>query len=269
MPCPAEPLPFATLPGFNRFAANGALRGARAATNLALIGAPRGTYDDCCRPPQNPDFIAQLVTHDFGPFRATGIRPAIRLLKVVMAEVAALRPDVFARLTCAGMLCCRRSRSACPAATISNHAWGIAIDLGIDGQEDAPGARRARRGLVEIQPFFRRHGFYWGAAFPAAEPGHFEASEQLVRQWAAAGDFGAAAAAMAAALARRGLAIGDRGVEVLTVQQALNAHLPIQIEEDGIYGGDTQAAVIELQRRRRMRPDGVAGRSVHRALGLI
>ena len=264
-PDPAGAVPFATIPDFNRFAVNGTLRGARAASNLALIGAPRGTYDRSCRPPQNPDFIALLVTHDFGPFCATGLRPAIRALRNVMAEVAAAHPGIFARLTSSGMLCCRRSRSDCPAATISNHAWGIAIDLGIDGQEDPVGARRVRQGLMTIQPVFRRHGFYWGAAFPDAEPGHFEASEQLVRRWAAAGEFGPAAMAPA----RRGLGVGDRGAEVLSVQQALNAHLPIQIDEDGVYGGDTQAAVIELQRRRRLRPDGVAGRIVHLALGLI
>lgn len=268
MTSPLDLIPFAALPEFNRFAANGVLRGARAAANLALIGAPRGTYDATCRPPQNPDFIALLVTQDFGPFRATGIRPAVRALQAVMAEVAAAHPGVFARLTAEGMLCCRRSRAACPSATISNHAWGIAIDLGLEGRVEPVGARRVARGLLEIQPIFRRHGFYWGGAFPAAEPGHFEASEQLVRRWAAAGEFGAEAQALAAGSARRGLAVGDRGVEVLTVQQALNAHLPIQIDEDGIYGGDTQAAVIELQRRRRLRPDGIAGRSVQRALGL-
>lgn len=267
MVCPAEPIPFVDLPEFTRFATNGTLRGARAATNLALIGAPRGTYDAECRPPQNPDFIALLATHDFGPFRATGLRPAIRVLKTIMTEVAAEHPAVFARLTSSAMLCCRRSRTDCPAATISNHAWGIAIDLGIDGREDPVGARRAQRGFVEIQPVFRRHGFYWGAAFPAAEPGHFEASEQLVRRWAAAGEFGVPSQTPAGA--SRGLVVGDRGVEVLTVQQALNAHLPIQIDEDGVYGGDTQAAVIELQRRRQLRPDGVAGRGVRRALGLI
>jgi len=65
-----------------------------------------------------------------------------------------------------------------------------------------------------------------------------------------------------------GLTVGDRGPEVLTLQQALNAHLPFQIREDGVFGAGTRAAVTDLQTRHAMRPDGIAGPGLLKALDL-
>ena len=46
-----------------------------------------------------------------------------------------------------------------------------------------------QRGLLDIYPVFLRHGFFWGAAFGREDAMHFEASDQLVRKWAAEGKF--------------------------------------------------------------------------------
>jgi Putative peptidoglycan binding domain/D-alanyl-D-alanine carboxypeptidase len=258
----SDEIPFESLPGLSRLTLNGALRASRNATTLALIGAPRGTYDHTCRDPQNPDLVDLLETVDFGPFRATGLRPAMRVLDLILKDMARLEPEVHARLSSAGMLCCRLVRGS--ATAISSHSWGIAIDLMIDGRLDTWGDNRVQRGLLRIHPIFNAYGFFWGAAFPTEAAMHFEASDQLVRRWAAAGEFGPAGRVRLA----QALTIGDRGPEVLTLQKALNVVLPFEITADGIFGKDTRAAVIEVQRRFGLRPDGVPNRRLLHAIGL-
>jgi hypothetical protein len=76
------------------------------------------------------------VTTDVGPFRVTGLRPAVESLAAIFLKVRRLRP----RLRTAGMMCCRNVRGS--SRSISNHAWGTAIDMKIDG-ELVP----ARRGM--------------------------------------------------------------------------------------------------------------------------
>lgn len=181
----SEPVPFTSLAGVDRRAINGRLRPTSNGLNTALIGSPRRVYDDRCREPENPAFLALLETADLGPFRATGIRPALRALRAVMADVAEQSPEVYRRLSTSGMLCCRLARGS---QTISNHSWGIAIDLKINGIADTRGDDCVQRGLLEIAPIFARHLFYWGAAFPMEESMHFEASEQLIRLWSARGE---------------------------------------------------------------------------------
>lgn len=258
----SETVAFADLTGLDRPALNGKLQSARNDTCRALIGNPRGTYTQDCQPPEDPAFCALLVTQDFGPFRATGIRPAVAALQAVLGDIAREKPDLHPRLGTAGMLCCRLMRNS--ATRVSNHAWGIAIDLTIDGQLDAPGNGRTQKGLLEIWPIFNRHGFVWGAAFPTEDAMHFEASDQLVRQWHTAGEFGPARTVPGS-----GLTIGNAGAQVLALQRRLNRVLPTRINEDGIFGKDTRGAVIAFQARHGMKPTGVASRAVLRALGAL
>ena len=248
----AEEIPFASIPGLDRRKINGALRPARNDTCRALIGNPRGSYTQKCQKPEDPNFIALLETADFGPFRATGIRPAVRAIRAIMDDIAREKPDIHARLGTAGMLCCRLVRGS--TSSISNHAWGTAIDLKIDGRLDIRGDGRVQRGLLEIAPIFRRHKFYWGAAFPTEDSMHFEASDQLVREWSTAGELGPRSTAPS-----RGLAYGDRGGEVLALQEALNRVLPTRIAEDGVFGKDTRGAVIAFQTKNGLKVTGHAG----------
>lgn len=257
----SETVAFADLPGIDRLTLNGKLASARNDTCRALIGNPRGTYTEHCLPPEDPAFRALVATHDFGPFRATGIRPAITALASVMTDIAQEKPDIFPRLGTAGMLCCRMMRGS--ATKVSNHAWGCAIDLTIDGVLDDRGDSRTQRGLLEIWPIFNRHGFYWGAAFPTEDAMHFEASEQLIRQWHAAGEFGPLKTIPGPAQT-----IGDHGAQVLALQQALNRALPTRIEEDGIFGKDTRGALVAFQASHGMKPTGVASEATLQALGL-
>jgi D-alanyl-D-alanine carboxypeptidase/Putative peptidoglycan binding domain len=259
---PRDILNFANMPGLDRRTINGSLTGARNITMQALIGMPRGSFGEDCRPVQDTRIAALMTTADVGPFRVTGLQPAVTALTAIMAEVKTAHREVYDQLGTAGMLCCRLVRGS--ATSISNHSWGTAVDLTIDGVLDPRGDGKTQRGLLDIHPVFNAHGFFWGAAFPTEDSMHFEASEQLIRKWAADGQFGPVARGMP-----QGLTIGDRGAQVEALQAALNRVLaPLVIEADGIFGKDTRGAVIELQRRGSLPPDGIAGEKVQAFLGL-
>jgi peptidoglycan hydrolase-like protein with peptidoglycan-binding domain len=54
------------------------------------------------------------------------------------------------------------------------------------------------------------------------------------------------------------LRLGSRGVHVSTVQQRLRI-LRKNIVADGVFGLQTQQAVVVFQKERRLKPDGVIG----------
>lgn len=247
--------------GIDRRAINGDLRPVSNDTCRALIGLPRGTFGRNCQPPENPAFVSLVQTHNFGPFRATGLRPAVAALQAILDEVRVKHPDIHARLGTAGMLCCRLVRGS--TSVISNHSWGTAIDLKIDGKLDVRGNGLAQRGLLVISRIFNRHGWYWGAAFPTEDAMHFEASDQLIRKWAASGVFGSAPV-----MPVTGLSFGARGPAVEALQQALNARLPTAIVVDGLFGKDTRSALMAFQALQGMPPTGIATAAVLRALSV-
>ncbi len=247
----SDTVSFASL-GIDRRTLNGALRGARNATMLSLVGNPRGTYDQTCRPPTNANIRALVETADLGPFRATGLKPAVASLKAIMADIEAEFPAIHAVMSTAGMLCCRLVRGS--SSSISNHSWGTAIDLKLENKLDRRGDGRTQRGLLDIHPIFNRHKWFWGAAFRTEDAMHFEASDDLVREWAAAGEFGAAASTDVGILS-----FGDRGPDVEELQVLLNFALGMDIEADGIFGAQTRATVMEFQRVHGLVVDGVVG----------
>lgn len=152
---------------------------------LSALGSPLldGGYSSLCQVPTLPRLRRHLVTDTVGPFRVTGLVPAVLSLKAVMADIQAEQPAAYAALGTAGMLCCRLVRGSDTA--ISNHSWGTAIDLTLNGVLDAYGDDRVQHGLTLIAPIFNRHGWYWGAAFSKEDGMHFEGSRALVEQWLA------------------------------------------------------------------------------------
>lgn len=150
---------------------------------LQRFGSPLvdGGYTARCQVPTHPTLRRNLVTDSVGPFRVTGLVPAVLSLKAVMADIAAEQPAVHRALGTAGMLCCRLVRGS--ASSISNHSWGTAIDLTLDGVLDAYGDDSVQYGLTLAAPIFNRHGWYWGAAFRKEDGMHFEGSRDLVDQW--------------------------------------------------------------------------------------
>ena len=240
---------------------NPGLNAARQVTMKSLLGNPRGSFTGDCMPVTNPILKSLIRTADVGPFRVTGIAPAAESLKAVFEEVRQKEPDVYAGLGSSGMLCARLVRGS--AVSISNHSWGTAIDLNLDGMLDQRGNNRVQVGLARLAPIFNRHGWYWGAGFPTEDAMHFELSDQKIRELHATGIFAGAPAT----LPESALSIGDRGQTVKRLQEKLNEKGE-DLVADGTFGAGTHAAVVAFQARNGLTPDGVAGRRTLDALGL-
>jgi hypothetical protein len=125
-----------------------------------------------------------LVTADLGPFRATGISPAVDSLKAVLAVIRKEHPDLLAIIGSAGMLNVRlrKPTSGGISTQISNHAWGTAIDLTIDG-DAAQGStgQNIPRGIGMLVKYFNMAGWYSGIAFH--DDMHFEVAEETILAW--------------------------------------------------------------------------------------
>ncbi len=240
---------------------NPGLNAARQVTMKSLLGNPRGSFSRDCQPVTNSVLKAMIKTEDVGPFRVTGLGPAVTILKAVFADIRQEEPEVFAGLGSSGMLCARLVRGS--AASISNHSWGTAIDLNLNGMLDQRGNRKVQVGLSRIAPIFNRHGMYWGAGFPVEDAMHFELSDQKIRELHTAGVFGGAPVT----LPDVALSIGDRGQQVKKLQEALNAQGE-DLTADGIFGASTHAAIVAFQARNGLNPDGVVGPRTRAALGL-
>ena len=218
----------------------------------ALLGHPRESYDDQCRPVTDPAFKRRIVSADVGPFRVTGFDLAVASLAAVMDDVEKERPAVYRALGSAGMLCCRYVRGS--SAVISNHAWGLAVDLKLNGHLDRRGDGRVQRGLAQIAPIFNRHGWYWGAAFRTEDAMHFEVSRQLLLRWRDQGRLDAAGSGDSSD--NTALQFGDRGPAVAELQRRLNARGPA-LTVDGLFGAQTRGAVLALQSAHHLEADGI------------
>lgn len=155
-------------------------------TMLGIFGAPgpkhrKGTGGRYCGSVTNAKVKRELITADVGPFRVTGLKPAISTYKRIFAKVKREKPSLYRQLGTAGSLCQRLIGSR--SWSYSNHAWGSAIDVKINGKLDAWGDGRTMIGLKELAPYFHAEGFYWGAGFSKEDSMHFEPSDQLMRKW--------------------------------------------------------------------------------------
>jgi hypothetical protein len=164
---------------------NAGLASARNDFMLQRFGQPLTAmnYSSLCQTPTNPKLRRNLVLDTIGPFRVTGLLPAVLSLKAVMMDIAAAHPNVYSALGTAGMLCCRLQRGS--SSAISNHSFGTAIDLTLNGELDAYGDGKVQYGLTLVAPIFNRHGWYWGAAFGKEDGMHFEGGKGLIEAWAA------------------------------------------------------------------------------------
>jgi hypothetical protein len=240
---------------------NPGVSSAKQMTMLTLLGNPRGTYDQTCRPIQNPALLPFIVTETVGPLRVTGLRPAIESLRTVLADIQREEPEVHAALGTAGMHCARFVRNS--TTTISNHSWGTAIDLTLQGKLDQRGDNRVQVGLARIAPIFNHHGWFWGADFSTEDAMHFEVGDETIRAWHASGLFGNTPKPQSEPV----LSMGDRGPEVRKVQEKLNEH-GAGLVIDGIFGRGTQAAVMAFQAANGLVADGIVGRKTSAALGV-
>jgi len=151
------------------------------ATMKARFGAPRSTYSQTCQAVTNAALARRIVTRNVGPFQVTGLDSAVTSLTSIMTSISTDQRLVRRVLGTAGMHCARYVRGS--TTNISNHSWGTAIDLTVDGILDARGDDRIQFGLHLISTIFNTNGWYWGAGFPTEDAQHFEAGSALVQGW--------------------------------------------------------------------------------------
>ncbi|HEX8683115.1 MAG TPA: peptidoglycan-binding protein [Ardenticatenaceae bacterium] len=172
-----------------------------------------------------------------------------------MAEIKRGDPALHNRLGTSGMLCVRRIANS---PNTSNHSWGIAVDLKVDGRVDPPGNGRTFPELLEISSIFNRHGWYWGAEFPHEDAMHFEISLERMQQWHDDGRF------------KRDpvLQHGHFGNKVAELQNLLNGSgvTPSVLAVDKDFGDRTLVAVKAFQEARGLVVDGIVGRNTWAAL---
>ncbi|MGP3698909.1 M15 family metallopeptidase [Rhodobacter sp. NSM] len=201
-PVPPESTPFATLPpdedfehppaealteevklARSRF--NSGVTQPRNRTMLQLFGQPRETYGTDCQPVTNPKLRALIETRQVGPITVSMIRPALDSLQRVLDRLKQSDPDIHAKVGTAGALCARLIRGS--ASSISNHSWGTAIDLKLEGVLDPFADGQTHAGLLYLAEYFREEGWFWGAAYSREDSMHFEVGEETLRKWLAEG----------------------------------------------------------------------------------
>jgi D-alanyl-D-alanine dipeptidase len=117
-----------------------------------------------------------------GPFKVTGIKPALDDLETIFAELKAAHPDLYKLIGTAGMTCYRCVRGA--PGTPSNHAAGTALDVTIAGTLTLFNAKVVPSGLIVLYGYFHRHGWFWAAGYKGrTDPMHFEVSDERLQQW--------------------------------------------------------------------------------------
>ncbi len=232
---------------------------AKQITMKTLLGNPRGSYNQKCRSVTNPKLTNLISYENVGPFNVKGLKPAIESLKEVLAEIKESEPEVFEAIGHAGMLCVRYVRGSSTA--ISNHSWGTAIDLMLDGHIDTRGDNKVQQGLIKIAPIFNKHGWFWGAGFRTEDAMHFEISDEKIRQWHSDGIFGDEIQDLPNPV----LSIGDRGKEVEYLQEKLNEK-GADIKVDGDFGSITHTEVMAFQGRNELQVDGIVGKKTWAAL---
>jgi hypothetical protein len=148
---------------------------------VELLGRPREDLGDDCQSMTNPALSGKLVLEEVGPIQVRMLQPAVDSLKRVFANVQMTDPDLYARINQAGSLCVRRIRGS--QNSVSTHAFGLAVDLNIDGHLDTLGDGYTQLGLTILQDYFREEGWIWGAAFSREDSMHFEVSREMLERW--------------------------------------------------------------------------------------
>lgn len=250
-----------------------------------LVGKPRldGLYGEKDGPLNNPQLEKLMVRDvDIGPFKVKGLRPAVESLTMVMADICKQYKEIYDRLGHDGMLVVRYQRPTakkpigCPNRPISNHSWGTAIDIKIDGLLDDRGDKKSQNALNVITPTFNKHKWYWGGTFPTEDAMHFEVSKEKLLEWHNAGLFGpvsnrrreakipetAKPANTSSSSHHRSmfdwLQRGDRGPKVVQLQEALKSR-GYNLTSDGKFGRITEAALMDFQRKQGLPANGMVG----------
>ena len=155
---------------------------------LEILGRPRENFSDVCQTVTNARIKALLDVRDFGNFRVTMIRPALNSLGRILVRLRESEPDIYEELGTAGALCARNIRGS--ATAISNHSWGTAIDLKLEGKLDGFADGGTQFGLLILAEYFNDEGWFWGATYSREDSMHFEVGVETLRSWLKEGRLG-------------------------------------------------------------------------------
>ena len=150
-------------------------------TMLALLGRPREDLGTDCRTITNPRLKGLVETRQIGPVKATMLKPALDSLERILARLKEDEPDIAAKLGTAGSLCVRLIRGSTSA--VSNHSFGTAIDITLQGELDPFADGTMQIGLVILAEHFNAEGWYWGGGYNREDGMHFEVGEETLRKW--------------------------------------------------------------------------------------
>lgn len=154
-------------------------------TMLSILGQPRGQYGTDCQGITNPKLKALVETRQVGPIRVTMLKPALDSLERIAARLKETEPDLHDALGTAGGLCVRLIRGS--RSSISNHSFGTAIDVKLQGKLDGFGDGGTQFGLLLLAELFNEEGWYWGATYRREDSMHFEVGEETLKKWRAEG----------------------------------------------------------------------------------
>lgn len=154
-------------------------------TMLTLLGRPREDLGTDCRTISNPKLKALVETRQVGPIKATMLKPALDSLERIVAKLQTDEPDIYAKLGTAGSLCVRLIRGS--TSSVSNHSFGTAIDITLQGELDPFADGTMQIGLVILAEHFNEEGWYWGGGYNREDGMHFEVGEETLRKWVDAG----------------------------------------------------------------------------------
>ena len=150
-----------------------------------FLGRPRADLSDSCQPMTNENLRGMLETATVASVKVRLLRPAVESLERVFEQIRLSDGELYRRINTAGSLCVRRIRGS--QSSTSAHAFGLAIDLNINGVLDTLGDGQTQLGLTIIADFFRDEGWIWGAAFSREDSMHFEVSRELLERWRSEG----------------------------------------------------------------------------------
>jgi D-alanyl-D-alanine carboxypeptidase len=165
----------------NRSKFNTGVTQPRNKTMMALLGPPREDYGTDCRSISNPKLKALVETRQVGTIKATMLKPALDSLERIVNKLKEDEPDIYAKLGTAGALCVRFIRGS--NSSVSNHSWGTAIDITLEGELDPFADGTMQIGLVILAEHFNEEGWYWGGGYNREDGMHFEVGEETLRAW--------------------------------------------------------------------------------------
>ncbi|MFD1343692.1 M15 family metallopeptidase [Litorisediminicola beolgyonensis] len=152
---------------------------------LEVLGHPRDSYSTNCQAVTQPRLKALMETRQVGPIRVTMVKPALESLERIVAKLKVTEPDIHDALGTAGALCARLIRGS--RSSVSNHSWGTAIDVKLQGKLDGFGDGGTQFGLLLLAELFNEEGWYWGATYNREDSMHFEVGVETLRKWQAEG----------------------------------------------------------------------------------